>query len=80
MFDGMVIYLILTQFPIIYSAAGALILRISHGYEVKEDNDPFIDLADRGMATFSDSTVPGVWMVDILPFSKAVFRCTILMH
>ncbi|KAG2042433.1 cytochrome P450, partial [Suillus americanus] len=48
--------------------AGAIILRISHGYEVKENNDPFIDLADRAMDQFSRSAAPGAFTVDIMPF------------
>ncbi|KAG1737603.1 cytochrome P450 [Suillus lakei] len=52
--------------------AGAIILRISHGYEVKENNDPFIDLADRAMDQFSRSTAPGAFMVDIMPFLAKV--------
>ncbi|OJA15892.1 hypothetical protein AZE42_09070 [Rhizopogon vesiculosus] len=47
--------------------AGAVILRISHGYEVQEKNDPFVDLANRANAIFSKSTAPGAWMVDIIP-------------
>ncbi|KAG2040709.1 cytochrome P450 [Suillus americanus] len=48
--------------------AGAIILRISHGYKVKENNDPFIHLADRVMDQFSRSTAPGAFIVDIVPF------------
>ncbi|KAG1756031.1 cytochrome P450 [Suillus lakei] len=48
--------------------AGAIILRISHGYEVKENNDPFVDLADRAVAQASQATAPGAFMVDIIPF------------
>ncbi|KAG1874761.1 cytochrome P450 [Suillus subalutaceus] len=47
--------------------AGAIILRISHGYEVKENNDPFVDLADLAVDQFSKSTATGAWMVDIIP-------------
>ncbi|KAG1819138.1 cytochrome P450 [Suillus subaureus] len=47
--------------------AGAIILRISHGYEVKENNDPLIDVADRVMDQFSRSTAPGAFIVDIVP-------------
>jgi hypothetical protein len=53
-----------------YSTAGAIILRISHGYEVKEDSDPFVGLADRVLAGVSEATAPGAFMVDILPFCK----------
>ncbi|KAG2077736.1 cytochrome P450 [Suillus decipiens] len=48
--------------------AGAVILRISHGYEVKENNDPFIDLADRALDQWSHSTAPGAFFADVVPF------------
>ncbi|KAG2347075.1 cytochrome P450 [Suillus weaverae] len=48
--------------------AGAIILRFSYGYEVKENNDPFIDLAERAMDRFSRSAAPGAFIVDIVPF------------
>ncbi|KAJ7283455.1 cytochrome P450 [Mycena rebaudengoi] len=47
--------------------AGAIILRISHGYEVKENNDPFVELAERATEQFSLSTAPGGFMVDVIP-------------
>ncbi|KAG2151901.1 cytochrome P450 [Suillus cothurnatus] len=47
--------------------AGAIILRISYGYEVKENNDPFVDLADRALEEFSQATAHGAFMVDIMP-------------
>ncbi|KAG2144265.1 cytochrome P450 [Suillus clintonianus] len=52
--------------------AGAIILRISHGYEAKENNDPFIDLAERAVDQFSRSTAPGAFMVDIMPLLAKV--------
>ncbi|KAG2156216.1 cytochrome P450 [Suillus clintonianus] len=52
--------------------AGAIILRISHGYEVNETNDPFVDLADRAVDQFSQCVVPGAFMVDIMPFLAKV--------
>ncbi|KAG2070224.1 cytochrome P450 [Suillus decipiens] len=48
--------------------ARATIPRISHGYEVKESDDPFIDLANRAVDQFSRSTAPVAFMVDIVPF------------
>ncbi|KAG1874873.1 cytochrome P450 [Suillus subluteus] len=51
---------------------GAVILRISHGYEVKENNDPFVNLANRAIADVSQATAPGAFMVDILPFLAKV--------
>jgi hypothetical protein len=54
----------------LYSTAGAVILRISHGYEVKEHNDPFVDLADRTLYQWSRATAPGAFMADVVPFCK----------
>ncbi|KAG1851300.1 cytochrome P450 [Suillus subalutaceus] len=51
--------------------AGAVILRISHGYEVKENDDPFVDLADRTVSQVSHGQL-GNFMVDILPFLAKV--------
>lgn len=48
--------------------AGAVILRISHGYEAKENNDPFIELADRALYQWSCSTAPGAFIADVIPF------------
>ncbi|KAG2153775.1 cytochrome P450 [Suillus bovinus] len=48
--------------------AGAIILRISYGYEVKDNNDPFVDLAGRAMHQFSRCTETGAFMVDIMPW------------
>ncbi|KAG2370126.1 cytochrome P450 [Suillus spraguei] len=48
--------------------AGAVILRISHGYEVRENNDPFVDLADRALDQWSRSTAPGAFFADVVPF------------
>ncbi|KIJ70462.1 hypothetical protein HYDPIDRAFT_79110 [Hydnomerulius pinastri MD-312] len=53
-------------------AAGAIILRISHGYEVKENQDPFIDLADKAVEQFSASTATGAFMIDVMPALKHV--------
>ncbi|KAG1907690.1 cytochrome P450 [Suillus fuscotomentosus] len=52
--------------------AGAIILRISHGYEVKENNDHFVDLADHAMDQLSRSTDTGAFMVDIMPWLAKV--------
>ena len=52
--------------------AGAIILRISHGYEVKEHQDPFVDLADRAVEQFSTSTATGAFMVDVIPSRQCI--------
>ena len=53
-----------------YRNAGAIILRISHGYHIQEERDPFVDLADTAVDQFSRSTAPGAFMVDIIPACK----------
>ncbi|THV05395.1 cytochrome P450 [Dendrothele bispora CBS 962.96] len=51
----------------IRKTAGAIIFRISHGYEVKECNDPFVRLADLATEQFSVATAPGQFLVDSIP-------------
>jgi cytochrome P450 len=39
-----------------------------YGYTIEpHSNDPLVDLADRAMVQFSAATVPGAWLVDIVP-------------
>lgn len=52
--------------------AGAIILRISHGYELQGDHDPFVELADKATVQFSLSTAPGAFLVDFMPFLKYI--------
>jgi hypothetical protein len=47
--------------------AGAIILRISHGYRVKEKDDPFVKVADEATEQFSLSTAPGGFLVNLIP-------------
>ncbi|KAF8152982.1 cytochrome P450 [Crassisporium funariophilum] len=47
--------------------AGAIILRISHGYEVKENDDPFVSIADEAVEQFSLTTAPGGFLVNVIP-------------
>ncbi|KAJ3563160.1 hypothetical protein NP233_g9121 [Leucocoprinus birnbaumii] len=47
--------------------AGAIILHISHGYEVQGSNDPFIEVADIALEQFSLSTAPAKFLVNLIP-------------
>ncbi|KAG1779292.1 cytochrome P450 [Suillus placidus] len=47
--------------------ACSFILRISYGYEVKEDNDPILDIAERALDQLSRNSLTGEFMVDFLP-------------
>ncbi|EIN06103.1 cytochrome P450 [Punctularia strigosozonata HHB-11173 SS5] len=49
--------------------AGAIILKVCHGYElVEEGDDPMVDLVERVMIEFGDVTTPGHYVVDIIPW------------
>lgn len=52
--------------------AGAIILRISHGYQIREHQDPFVDLADKAVEQFSISTATGAFMVDVIPSRRFI--------
>ena len=57
----------LADFSVLLRTAGAVILRISHGYEVQEKDDPFVTLADLATEQFSLSTAPGGFLVNLIP-------------
>jgi len=60
-------------FDHIRKEAGSVILKITYGYTtVSHGPDPFVDLATKTMVQFAEATVPGKWMVDVLPFRKQV--------
>jgi hypothetical protein len=59
-------------FKYIFRTAGAIILRITYGYELQGDDDPLVNLVDRAVSQFSLSTTPGTWLVDVLPFLKHI--------
>ncbi|EJC98989.1 cytochrome P450 [Fomitiporia mediterranea MF3/22] len=57
----------------IRTEAGAIILKISHGYTIEpRGRDPLIDIADETMTHFSLAAVPGAWLVDSLPLLKHI--------
>jgi hypothetical protein len=54
------------------STAAATVLKISHGYTVLETGkDPFVTLAETALEEFSMSTVPGAFLVDVLPWRES---------
>jgi len=44
---------------------------ISHGYTVKEHDDPIVDIAEAAMNQFSEVLEPGAYLVDIVPLCKS---------
>jgi hypothetical protein len=58
-------------FDHIRKEAGAVILRTTYGYTPEvHGSDPFVDLAGQTMVDFADATVPGRYVVDIMPFCE----------
>ncbi|MCJ1364085.1 hypothetical protein MMC16_003194 [Acarospora aff. strigata] len=58
-------------FDHIRKEAGSVILKITYGYTAEaHGRDPFVELAAKTMQTFAEATVPGKWIVDILPFLR----------
>ncbi|TDL20089.1 cytochrome P450 [Rickenella mellea] len=53
--------------------AGAIILKISHGYTIDPTgNDPLVDLADDALLQFSLAATPGAWLVDLVPILRYI--------
>lgn len=53
----------------IYRQAAAIILKLAYGYSVvPHGNDPLVDLIGRAMGNLGEALVPGVWLVDFIPF------------
>jgi len=49
-------------------------LKIAYGYDVKEDQDPYVALANDALDKFSQSTMLGEYPVDLIPIRKPDFR------
>lgn len=46
---------------------------ISHGYSVKEHDDPVVEVVGAAVNGFSDTSEPGAYFVDVMPFRKPLF-------
>ncbi|KAJ7499641.1 putative monooxygenase [Mycena latifolia] len=47
---------------------GTIIIRVTYGHYLKDEEDPFLTSPLTAMHNFSKATAPGAWMVDFLPF------------
>ncbi|OCB90783.1 cytochrome P450 [Sanghuangporus baumii] len=57
----------------IRTMAGAIILKISHGYAIEHhDRDPLVDLAEELLDIFTRTAESGAWIVDMLPFLRHI--------
>jgi hypothetical protein len=53
-------------------SVGAIILRISHGYKPKGDNDELVRIADEATDQFNILLSPGLFAVDVLPWLRFI--------
>ncbi|KAG8214153.1 cytochrome P450 [Butyriboletus roseoflavus] len=53
-----------------HKMTGSVILKISHGYTVKEDRDPLVEMANNVANNLSMIATPGRFLVDIFPILR----------
>lgn len=49
-----------------------MILKVSHGYDVQEHDDPFVKMAEDALNSLHLALVPGKFMVDFFPWLRFV--------
>ncbi|KAK6977688.1 cytochrome P450 [Favolaschia claudopus] len=52
--------------------AGALVMDITYGIDVREDEDPYIRVAEEAMYGMSVASIPGAFLVDSVPILRYV--------
>ncbi|OCH86702.1 putative monooxygenase [Obba rivulosa] len=57
-------------FPQTKLRIGTIIIRVTYGYYIKDENDPFLTLPLTAMDNFSKASAPGTWLVDFVPKLK----------
>jgi hypothetical protein len=53
------------------SLVARIALGISHGYDIRDGNDPVVLLASEANANFSKCMAPGAYLCDVLPIRKS---------
>ncbi|KAJ7744056.1 cytochrome P450 [Mycena maculata] len=53
--------------PHLRKLTGGIILRITYGIEVQEEDDPFVTLIEKANENFNIATTPGAFLVDAFP-------------
>ncbi|KIJ28801.1 hypothetical protein M422DRAFT_269850 [Sphaerobolus stellatus SS14] len=52
--------------------AGAIIMEVGYGINIKSENDPYIHTAEEVMSAAGEAGVPGRFMVDMIPWMKYI--------
>jgi hypothetical protein len=58
----------LIEHDMLYRMASSLILDFAYGIDAKSVDDPILQLIEKSMHVVSKATIPGVFLVDTLPF------------
>ena len=54
-----------------HSAFAATIMKVNYDYDVQGENDPYIDIAEKGLEGFNIAANPGRFYVDIFPIRQS---------
>jgi hypothetical protein len=49
---------------------GAIILMMTYGYPVQENDDPYVKTVDAALNGLAEITVPGAFLVDSIPLRE----------
>jgi hypothetical protein len=52
---------------------GGIIMFATYGIDVKEHNDPYLEITERALECVRVTLVPGAYLVDLLPFREDLF-------
>ncbi|KAF8910206.1 cytochrome P450 [Gymnopilus junonius] len=59
-------------FGIIHHLTGGVAISLAYGFKIQDVNDPFIDLSQRAFQSALNATLPGAFLVDVIPWLKYV--------
>ncbi|KAF8814849.1 hypothetical protein BYT27DRAFT_7238742 [Phlegmacium glaucopus] len=59
--------------PHLRKLAGGIIVRLTYGYQVQDDEDPFLNSIEKANTNFNAATVPGAFIVDFFPIFQSGF-------
>lgn len=54
------------------SMVGGSTISLTYGLDIKDTNDPFVDLANRGIQSIAQAAAPGAFLVDLISWLKYV--------
>lgn len=49
---------------------GSFALDMAYGFPLQRSDDPYVDLAERAVATINEAVLPGRFLVNVLPILK----------